>query len=272
MMAASREQGYDISQWYDSKPVKLGWLGMLSIGVFWVLYQRTFGYSHGLDSMTPEFDSVWMGLWRFNILANAVFFAVSIGWIWVTRDRNLTNLDPKLELKRYFYWMGWLVCYIWGVYYAGSYTLEQDAAWHQVIIRDTSFTASHIVAFYGTFPLYITCGVSSYLYAQTRLPLYSQATSFPLVAAVVGPMFILPNVGLNEWGHAFWFVDELFAAPLHWGFVTLGWCGLFGAAGGVAAQIVSRMSNLADVIWNNAPKAILDPFPSQVGPGAKSVY
>ena len=25
-------------------------------------------------------------------------------------------------------------------------------------------------------------------------------------------MMILPNVGLNEWGHAFWFVDELFAA------------------------------------------------------------
>ena len=272
MAADSSGRGYDISQWYDSKPVKIGWLAMLGIGVFWVLYQRAFGYSHGLDSMTPEFESVWMGLWRFNILANAAFFAVTIGWIWVTRDRNLANLDPKLELKRYFYWMSWLVCYIWGVYYAGSYTLEQDAAWHQVIIRDTSFTASHIVAFYGTFPLYITCGVASYLYAQTRLPLYSQATSFALVAAVVGPMFILPNVGLNEWGHAFWFVDELFSAPLHWGFVTLGWCGLFGAAGGVAAQIVSRMSNLADVIWNNAPKSILDPFPSQVGPGSKSVY
>ncbi len=48
------------------------------IGVFWVVYQRTFGYSHGLDSMTPEFESVWMGLWRFNIVANALFFAVSI--------------------------------------------------------------------------------------------------------------------------------------------------------------------------------------------------
>ena len=272
MAADSSGRGYDVSQWYDSKPVKIGWFAMLAIGVFWVVYQRTFGYSHGLDSMTPEFESVWMGLWRFNIVANALFFAISIGWIWVTRDRNLANLDPKLELKRYFYWMGWLVCYIWGVYYAGSYTLEQDAAWHQVIIRDTSFTASHIVAFYGTFPLYITCGVASYLYAQTRLPLYAQATSFPLVAAVVGPMMILPNVGLNEWGHAFWFVDELFSAPLHWGFVTLGWCGLFGAGGGVAAQIVSRMSNLADVIWNNAPKSILDPFPSQVNPNAKSGY
>ncbi len=126
---------------------------MLAIGVFWVMYQRTFGYSHGLDSMTPEFDSVWMGLWRFNIIGNAIFFVVSVGWIWMTRDRNLANLDPKLELRRYFYWLSWLVCYIWGVYYAGSYTLEQDAAWHQVIIRDTSFTASHIVAFYGSFPL-----------------------------------------------------------------------------------------------------------------------
>ncbi len=68
-----------------------------------------------------------------------------------------------------------------------------------------------------------------------------------------------------------WFVGELLAAPLRWGCVTLGWCGLFGAAGGVATQIVSRMSNLADVIWNNAPKRILEPFPAQVQ-GAKSVY
>ncbi len=273
MTSTTSDQGYDISQWYDSRPAKIGWLSMVGIIIFWLLYQRVHGYSHGLDSMTPEFESVWMGLWRFNILANASFFAVAIGWIWMTRDRNLADLNPKLELKRYFYWMGWLACYMLGVYFAGSLTLEQDAAWHQVIIRDTSFTASHIVAFYGTFPLYITCAVASYLYAQTRLPLYAQATSFPLVAAVVGPMFILPNVGLNEWGHAFWFVDEMFAAPLHWGFVSLGWFGLFGGAGGVAAQTVSRMSNLADVIWNNAPKSILDPFSSQIATSsARSGY
>ena len=91
-MAASSDKGYDISQWYDSKPAKFGWLGMVGIGVFWVLYQRAFGYSHGLDSMTPEFDSVWMGLWRFNILANATFFAVTIGWIWATREQVIDTL------------------------------------------------------------------------------------------------------------------------------------------------------------------------------------
>src|SRR5262249_15670034 len=156
MAADSSGRGYDISLWYDSRPYKIGFFAILAIGVFWVLYQRAFGYSHGLYSMTPEFDSVWMGLWRFNILANAAFFATTIGWLWVTRDRNLANLDHKLELKRYFYWMGWLVCYIWGVYYAGSYTLEQGEAWHQGIIQDRSFTAGHIVGVSGAFALYIT--------------------------------------------------------------------------------------------------------------------
>ena len=66
---------------------------MLAIGVFWVTYQRVFGYSHGLDSMTPEFETVFMGLWRFNVVANAIFFAISIGWIWSTRDRK-----PDVEL------------------------------------------------------------------------------------------------------------------------------------------------------------------------------
>ena len=73
----------------------------------------------------------------------------------------MANVDPKTELKRYFYFMMWArgVC-VWRVLGRVATPLEQDASWHQVIIRDTSFTASHIIAFYFTFPLYITCGVS----------------------------------------------------------------------------------------------------------------
>ena len=66
----------------------------------------------------------------------------------------------------------WLGVYLFGVYWGGSFFTEQDASWHQVIIRDTSFTPSHVVVFYGSFPMYIVCGVASYLYAMTRLPLY----------------------------------------------------------------------------------------------------
>ena len=50
---------------YDASDGRLA--GMLGIGIFWVMFQRIFGYSHGLDSMTPDFDSVWMGLFRLGI-------------------------------------------------------------------------------------------------------------------------------------------------------------------------------------------------------------
>jgi methane/ammonia monooxygenase subunit C len=46
------------------------------------------------------------------------------------------------------------------------------------------------------------------------------------MVAVVGPFMILPNVGLNEWGHTFWFMEEFFVAPLHYGFVFFGWAAL----------------------------------------------
>jgi len=136
-----------------------------------------------------------------------------------------------------------LCVYTWAVYWAGSYFAEQDAAWHQVVTRDTSFTPSHIILFYLTFPLYIILGVGSLIWANTRLPMYrNYGVSLPHVLAIVGPFMILPNVGLNEWGHAFWFMEELFGAPLHWGFVVMGWSAL--ALGGVLMQIVVRVNEL----------------------------
>ena len=249
---------YDMSEWYDSRLYKLGLLPILGIAVFWIWFQRTYAYSHGMDSMEPEFDQIWMGLWRFQMMLWPTMAALYWGWLWKTRStkEELASLTIKQEIKRYFYFLMWLGVYLFGVYWGSSFFTEQDASWHQVIIRDTSFTPSHIPLFYGSFPMYIIMGVSMYIYASTRLPLYNKTTSFPLVMVIAGPIMSLPNVGLNEWGHAFWFMEELFSAPLHWGFVVLAWAALF--AGGVAVQIIARFSNLLDVQWNNQSRVILD--------------
>jgi len=44
-------------------------------------------------------------------------------------------------------------------------------------------------------------------------------------------------------GHTFWFMEELFVAPLHWMFVFFGWFSL--AVFGVALQIIGRVQELA---------------------------
>ncbi len=150
--SASTSAGYDMSLWYDSKYYKLGMGTMLLVAIFWIWYQRTFAYSHGMDSMEPEFDKVWMGLWRVHMTLMPLFASGQPGAGSEDRElkEQLDNLDPKLEVKRYFYWMMWLGVYLFGVYWGGSFFTEQDASWHQVIIRDTSFTPSHVVVFYGS--------------------------------------------------------------------------------------------------------------------------
>ena len=123
--------------------------------------------------------------------------------------------------------------------------VEADAAWHQVTIRDTDFTPTHIQLFYGVIPLAAVGIVLGTLWMHTRMPDFQGRVSIPLCIVAAAPLLIMPNLGYNEWGHTFFYAEELFAAPVHYGFVVLGW-GLF-AIGGFLIQCIRRIITLTNV-------------------------
>jgi methane/ammonia monooxygenase subunit C len=43
------KEKWDTAEWYDSRYYKAGMALMLAVAVFWIWYQRTFAYSHGMD-------------------------------------------------------------------------------------------------------------------------------------------------------------------------------------------------------------------------------
>lgn len=210
------------------------------------LYQGAHAVATGLDSTLPEYETYWMRLFYGEVTALVIFTACLWAYLWFSRDRHLDAIQPKEEMRRYFTLTMWISIYTFAVYWAGSYFAEQDNSWHQVVIRDTPFTANHIVVFYFCFPMYILLGGSAWLYARTRLPLFAQGISLPLTLAVFGPFMILVSVGFNEWGHTFWYREEFFAAPIHWGFVVGVW--FAHGVGGILLQAVSRMTELLDGI------------------------
>ncbi|MFK4719670.1 bacterial ammonia monooxygenase, subunit AmoC [Bradyrhizobium niftali] len=214
-------------------------LAVLALMVFWRIFQQVYAWSAGLDSTEPAFDAAWMTLLKVELSVIPLLWVVTWAYLWFTRDRNLGALKPREELRRYFNLVLFNFVYAFCVWFATSFFAEQDASWHQVVVRDTSFTPSHIVLFYGTMPLYVLFGVGSFLYAMTRLPKFATQISIPFVLAVVGPFLILPNLGYNEWGHAFFLMEEVFSYPLHWGFVVMGWSVL--ALGGLLIQIAMHM-------------------------------
>lgn len=206
------------------------------------VYQETTSFTYGLDYFSAEFQAYWMNLLYGQLLAVGVFGATFVSYLWVTRDRQLDQIKPREELRRIFVLATYLLVLAIVFYVTGSIFTEADAAWHQVTIRDTDFTPTHIVLFYFCLPLLIVCGVAAFVYARTRIPMFARRVSLPFVVIVSGAVMIMPNLGLNEWGHTFFYAEELFAAPIHWGFVLLGWSTF--ALGGLFIQILGRAAEL----------------------------
>ena len=227
---------------FNTKNLWLTLAAFMFFNLFVRWYEEVYGWSAGLDAFAPEFKTYWMN-WLYTEFVLEITIAATLwGWLWRTRDRNIDALSPRDEMRRHFHHLVWLVAYGTAIYWGASFYTEQDGTWHQTVIRDTDFTPSHIIEFYMSYPIYILTGMGAFLYAKTRLPQFAKGVSLPYLLVIVGPYMILPNVGLNEWGHTFWWMEELFVAPLHYGFVFFGWFAL--GVGGVVYQLMGRWNEM----------------------------
>jgi len=231
---------------------RIGWIFASVAIVYGVyrVYMQQMAFTVGLDYFEPEFQTYWMSLfWAQMGLGVTVFFGLN-GYLWMTRERNPAAVTPREELRRYFGLLLWVFSFAIILGLLGTLATESDAAWHQVTIRDTDFTPTHIHLFYGALPALIIAAVGLFMYVKTRLPQHADKYLVPLGIALSGPILILPTVGYNEWGHTFFYAEELFGAPVHWGFAFLGLALL--AVGGVIVHILSRMGTLIKDIENEA--------------------
>ncbi len=237
----------------SSRPVVVNWstyfkviAGISLVYLAYRVYMQEYAFTMGLDSFEPEFATFWMQLFYAQIGIATLTLIGVVTYLWRTRERSPESVPPEVELSRYFKWITWLASYTLVVFITGTLGAESDAAWHQVVIRDTDFTPTHIGLFYLCIPALIITGVGSFLYAKTRLPMHSDKVFVALAIAIGGPILIMPTVGYNEWGHTFFYAEEVFNAKIHWGFSVLG-LALLGL-GGVVTHIVSRTKELIDEV------------------------
>jgi len=206
------------------------------------IYSEASAFTYGLDYFSHEFDVYWMRLLFGQLLLIGALGTGALVYLWRTRERDFSRIGPREEVRRLFVLMALILLFAIMFYVTGSIYTEADAAWHQVTIRDTDFTPTHIGLFYFCVPLLVFWGFISFAYAHTRIPLFGNRISLPFAIIVAGAFMIMPNVGFNEWGHTFFYAEELFSAPIHYGFVLLGWSTF--AAGGLLLQILGRVAEL----------------------------
>lgn len=188
-------------------------------------WQQAFAFSHGLDKNLPAFTYFWLTLLAFNLLVLPSVFAIWYLRMWKSAGNPAAQITRQQEGKRL--WNLWLLtlAFTVAVFFGGSFFAEEDASWHQVVIRDTAFTPSHIVLFFGIFPLLIYLAAGIYIYGRTNLPHMYGGRRFPVSIGLIigGSVLLLFQVAMNEFGHSFFTPEELFVAPLHWPFVIFGY-------------------------------------------------
>ncbi|MBV1869766.1 MAG: methane monooxygenase/ammonia monooxygenase subunit C [Gammaproteobacteria bacterium] len=208
-------------------------------------YMHAYAFEVGMDYFEPIFQTYWMNLLWAQIVFLAVALVGGLYFVWTTREKDVLNISPQLELQRYLLVFGFISVVAMVIVMAISSFAESDAAWHQVSIRDTDFTPTHIILFYFCVPTMIVGLALALVWVHTRLPDYHNRVSVPMIIMFTTPLMIMPNVGFNEWGHTFFYAEELFAAPIHYGFVVLLW-GFF-ALSGFILQCLERIKILTSL-------------------------
>lgn len=214
----------------------------IAVGTALRIYLDTMGFSVGTDYFSDEFQAYWMPLLYGEIIFMGSFTLILSTYFWMTREKDASKISKELELSRYWRLLSvFTVMGIWAGCIASN-AVESDAAWHQVTIRDTDFTPTHIIIFYFALPFLTAMLIPTFIWAHTRIPAYMNKVSVPFLMVVAGILMIMPNYGFNEWGHTFFYAEELFAAPIHWGFVFLGWSLFFLIP--LAIQLFGNMARL----------------------------
>lgn len=273
------EQSKRAADWIPLHGDSLRWIlpvaGLvIALEVLWRVYEWQFAWKYGLDSTSASFRTYWHGLLFFNLALITFGGGAALAWLMRGCRTCAEHRDtygevlPAHEIGHV--WRVWAGIAGFAVsLYGFAYFAEQDAAWHQVTIRDTAFTPSHTVLFWGIAPLAVLIAACIYVYAVTRLPkIYAKGVPLSLALFFTGVFLLFVWVAFNEWGHSFWIAEELFSAPLHWGFVAFAFMA-FGLIG-VFTQTLSRVIDImkttvaSEQLGSGLPAGVVD------GPVAKS--
>jgi methane/ammonia monooxygenase subunit C len=206
-------------------------------------YEQFFHRTGGIDAFSDEFQLYWVSITYIAGIAELICFLALVVYLWKTRDLDVAKVEPREELRRMFYLLGWILVYGLAFYWGASYFSEQDAVWREEAYRHAPFSHLNLIKDFVAIPLYIIAGLGAFMYARTRLPTFaSKGVSVAFVCFVFGPLMVLPAAGFAEWGTTVWIMEEMFVAPFHWPFVLFGWfsLGIFG----VSLQILARLQEL----------------------------
>lgn len=179
------------------------------------------------EAFTPGSMLGYLPIW----LAEAGFALMLWRRIVRTRDpAHIATADNDKRMPQAFLLTIWLGLDLLMVIAGGGILAHMDAPWLQ--LSTSSISPAHLVTFITVMPAYIVFGVSSWLFARTRLPEFAKGNFDHFVIVTIAPFMFLPALDPQDLTHSldpssnlylviYWVVTIAWTANIGWLFAKL---------------------------------------------------
>lgn len=154
---------------------------------------------------------VWIG--------ESVFAVMLWRQIWQTQDAAHAAVGKDKHVAQAFLLIVWLGLDLLMVIAGGGVLAHMDAPWAQM--SAASISPAHLMTFIAVMPAYIVFGVSSWLFARTRLPEFAKGNLGHFLIVTFAPFMFLPAFDPQDLIHSLNPNSDLYLV-LYW-MITITW-------------------------------------------------
>lgn len=188
---------------------------MLLVGLYlagWIGSETVAG---SRESFSPGSMLGYLPIW----LAEAMFTLVLWRRIWQTQNVANMAAGGDKRVSQAFLLMIWLSLDLLMVVFGGGLLAHMDTPWVQM--STAAISPAHLVTFIAVMPAYIVFGVSSWLFACTRLPEFAKGNLDHFVIVTIAPFMFLPAFDPQDLIHSLDPNNNLYLA-IYW-VITIAW-------------------------------------------------
>lgn len=188
---------------------------MLLVGLYlagWIGSETAAG---SRESFSPGSMFGYLPIW----LAEAMFTLFLWRRIWQTQNVANMAAGGDKRVAQAFLLMIWLSLDLLMVVFGGGLLAHMDAPWVQM--STAAISPAHLVTFIAVMPAYIVFGVSSWLFARTRLPEFAKGNLDHFVIVTIAPFMFLPAFDPQDLIHSLDPNSNLYLV-IYW-VITIAW-------------------------------------------------
>jgi len=123
----------------------------------------------------------------------AELLVLSVVWVFLmSYSKSKETIEGDVYVRRHLILVAFIIAQVFVGFVAGGFLVHQDASWYQVVHGASDVMPAQAIILLICYPMYLFFGGSAFVYAKTRLPVYTVNKGVAFMVLTFAPLAFLP--------------------------------------------------------------------------------